>query len=103
MALSELEKQQIAVDEARKKAEETVEKFNKCVRSIFATEDGYFVIKTLVRATGFHRNTERMTPDREKRRDLQVIQDFVKSYILGGLERQQIAELLGDVFTPDEE
>lgn len=102
MALSELEKQQKAVEEAQKKAEETVEKLNRAVRSIFATEDGYFVIKTLVRATGFHRNTERMTPDREKRRDLQVIQDFVKSYLLGALERQQIADLLGDVFTPDE-
>ena len=102
MALSELEKQQKAVEEAQKKAEETVEKLNRAVRSIFATEDGYFVIKTLIRASGFHKNTERMTPDREKRRDLQVIQDFVKSYILGSLERQQIADLLGDVFTPDE-
>lgn len=102
MALSELEKQQKAVEEAQKKAEETVEKLNRAVRSIFATEDGYFVIKTLIRASGFHKNTERMTPDREKRRDLQVIQDFIKSYILGSLERQQIADLLGDVFTPDE-
>ena len=102
MALSELEKQQKAVEEAHKKAEETVEKLNRAVRSIFATEDGYFVIKTLIRASGFHKNTERMTPDREKRRDLQVIQDFIKSYLLGSLERQQIADLLGDVLTPDE-
>lgn len=104
MALSELEKQQIAVEERKKKAAEVVEKLNKAVRSIYASEDGYFVIKTLVRASGLHKSTESMYPlDREKRKDVQVIQDFVKSYILAGLERKQIAELLGDVFTPDED
>lgn len=104
MALSELEKQQIAVEERKKKAAAIVEKLNKAVRSMYATEDGYLVFKTLVRASGFHKSAESMFPlDRERRKELQVLQDFVKSYILGGLERQQIAELLGDVFTPDEE
>lgn len=104
MALSELEKQQIAVEERKKKAAAIVEKLNKAVRSMYATEDGYLVFKTLVRASGFHKSAESMFPlDRERRKELQVLQDFVKSYILAALERKQLAELLGDVFTPDED
>lgn len=104
MALSELEKQQKAVEEAQKKAQAVVDKLHKAVRSVFATEDGYFVIKMLVRASGMHKSSESLNPtDRERRRDLQVVQDFVKSYILAGLDQNQIGQLLGDVFTPDKD
>lgn len=104
MALSDLEKQQKAVEEAQKKAQAVVDKLHKAVRSVFASEDGYFVIKMLVRASGMHKTAESISPnDREKRRDWQVVQDFVKSYILGSLEQQQLSQLLGDVFTADKD
>lgn len=104
MALSELEKQQKAIDEAHKKAVEYVEKLHKAVRSVYASEDGYFVIKSLCRACGLQASAEALyKDDREKRRDMQVVQDFVKNYVLAGLERKQLGELLGDVFTPDKD
>ena len=104
MELSEMEKQQKELEAKQKKALEVVEKLQKAVRSVYATEDGYFMLKNLVRASGLHASSESLFKlDREKRRDAQVVQDFIKNYILASLEQKQLGELLGDVFTPDKD